>query len=397
MALTDTALKALKPTGRPTKHSDGGGLHVLVTPQGSKLWRLSYRFEGKQQTMALGAYPAVSLADARREREGVKALLAKGVNPAQHAKLERMAKQASNAVTFKVVAEEYLRKIAKEGKADATQNKKAWLLGLAMKDIGSRPIRDITAAEILVPLRRIEAKGNYETARRVRSTVGQIFRYAIATARTDNDPTFGLKGALTAPTVSHRAALTDKKAFGGLLRAIWAYEGMPETRLALQLMALLYPRPGELRQAQWSEIDFEKASWTLPASRMKMRREHRKPLSKQALAILEELRLLTGHGKFLFPAVTSPLRTMSENTMNSALRRMGFTQQEATSHGFRASASSLLNESGKWSPDAIEAELAHVGADEIRKAYHRALYWEERVKMADWWAEETNIWRETTG
>ncbi|TRL35042.1 tyrosine-type recombinase/integrase [Rhizobium straminoryzae] len=397
MALTDTALKALKPTGRPTKHSDGGGLHVLVTPQGSKLWRLSYRFEGKQQTMALGAYPAVSLANARREREGVKALLAKGVNPAQHAKLERIAKQASNAVTFKVVAEEYLRKIAKEGKADATQSKKAWLLDLAMGDIGSRPIRDITAAEILVPLRRIEAKGNYETARRVRSTVGQIFRYAIATARTDNDPTFGLKGALTAPTVSHRAAVTDKKAFGGLLRAIWAYEGMPETRMALQLMVLLYPRPGELRQAQWSEIDFEKAIWTLPASRMKMRREHRKPLSQPALAILEELRSLTGHGKFLFPAVTLPMRTMSENTMNSALRRMGFTQQEATSHGFRASASSLLNESGKWSPDAIEAELAHMGADEVRKAYHRALYWEERVKMADWWAEETNIWRETTG
>ncbi|WP_377291522.1 tyrosine-type recombinase/integrase [Rhizobium sp. SG2393] len=397
MALTDTALKALKPTERPTKHSDGGGLHVLVSPHGSKLWRLSYRFDGKQQTMALGAYPAVSLADARRQRESVKELLAKGVNPAQHAKLERIAKQASNAVTFKVVAEEYLRKIAKEGKADATQNKKEWLLGLAMADIGARPVRDITAAEVLVPLRRIEAKGNYETARRVRSAIGQVFRYAIATARTENDPTFGLKGALTAPTVAHRAAVTDKRAFGGLLRAIWAYEGMPETRMALQLMALLYPRPGELRQAQWSEIDFGKSIWTLPAVRMKMRREHRKPLSKQALSILEDLRALTGHGKFLFPAVTSPMRTMSENTMNSALRRMGFSQQEATSHGFRASASSLLNESGKWSPDAIEAELAHVGADEVRKAYHRALYWDERVKMAEWWADETRLLRENTG
>tara|TARA_R110002020_G_scaffold126738_4_gene284601 strand:- start:10802 stop:12046 length:1245 start_codon:yes stop_codon:yes gene_type:complete len=397
MALTDTALKALKPTEKPTKHSDGGGLHVLLSPKGSKLWRLSYRFDGKQQTMALGSYPAVTLADARRQRENVKALLAKGINPSQHAKLERIAKRSSNAVTFKAVAEEYLEKIAKEGKADATQSKKEWLLGLAMPSIGARPISEITAAEILVPLRRIEAKGNYETARRVRSSVGQIFRYAIATARTDNDPTFGLKGALTAPVVSHRAAITDKKTFGGLLRAIWAYEGMPETRLALQMMALLYPRPGELRQATWSEIDFDKAIWTLPASRMKMRREHRKPLSAQALALLKELRTLTGDGKLLFPAVTSRTRTMSENTMNSALRRMGFSQQEATSHGFRASASSLLNESGKWSPDAIEAELAHVGADEVRKAYHRALYWDERVKMAEWWAEETRLWRENTG
>lgn len=388
MALTDTAIKALKPTNRPTKHSDSGGLFLLVNPAGSKLWRLAYRYDGKQKGLTFGSYPAVSLADARRKRDEAKALLAKSIDPSQHSKLERITRQASNADTFKAVADEYLVKIEKEGKADTTRGKKEWLLGLAMPDIGSRPISEITAAEILVPLRRIEAKGNYETARRVRSTIGQIFRYAIATARTENDPTFGLKGALTAPTVSHRAAITDKKAFGGLLRAIWTYEGMPETRMALQLMALLYPRPGELRQAEWSEFDFEKTTWMIPASRMKMRREHRKPLSAQALAILKDLQALTGHGKFLFPAITSSTRTMSENTMNSALRRMGFTQEEATSHGFRASASSLLNESGKWSPDAIEAELAHVGADEVRKAYHRALYWEERVKMTDWWAIE---------
>lgn len=388
MALTDTALRALKPTDRPTKHSDAGGLHVLLTPQGSKLWRLSYRFDGKQKTMALGAYPAVSLADARRLRDDAKALLAKAIDPSQHTKLERINRQAINAVTFKTVADEYLAKIAKEGRADTTQNKKQWLLSLAMPDIGSRPVSKITAAEILVPLRKIEAKGNYETARRVRSTIGQIFRYAIATARTDNDPTFGLKGALTTPTVTHRAAITNMKSFGGLLRAIWAYEGMPETRMALQLMAILYPRPGELRQATWTEIDFEKAIWTIPASRMKMRREHRKPLPAQAISILEDLHKFTGDGNYLFPAVTSRARTMSENTMNSALRRMGFTQEEATSHGFRASASSLLNESGRWSPDAIEAELAHVGADEVRKAYHRALYWEERVKMAAWWASQ---------
>lgn len=387
MPLTDTRLKGLKPKEKPTKHSDGGGLHVLMTPTGSKLWRLSYRLDGKQQTMALGSYPAVTLAEARKQREQVKSLLAKGINPSHHAKLEQINRQSSNATTFKVVAEQFLEKLTKEEIAETTRKKKEWLLSLAMPDIGARPISEITAAEVLVPLRRIEGKGNYETARRVRSTVGQIFRFAISSALATNDPTFGLKGALISPTVIHRAAITKSKAFGGLLRSIWDYEGMPETRIALQLMAFLYPRPGELRQAEWSEIDFDKATWTLPAERMKMRREHRKPLSKHALAILAELRELTGHGRLMFPAVTSPKRTMSENTMNSALRRMGYSQEEATSHGFRASASTLLNESGKWSPDAIEAELAHFGADEVRKAYHRALYWVERVKMPNWWAE----------
>jgi len=388
MALTDTALKALKPTEKPTKHSDGGGLHILLSPQGSKLWRLSYRFDGKQQTMALGSYPAVTLADARRLRDNAKALLAKGINPSQQAKLERITRQASNAVTFKSVADEFLQKIGKEGKAEATRRKKEWLLGLAMTDIGSRPISEISAAEILVPLRRIEAKGNYETARRTRAAIGQVFRYAIATARIDNDPTFGLKGALTAPTVTHRAAITERKAFGGLLRALWHYEGAPETRTALQLMAILYPRPGELRFAEWKEFNFDTATWTIPAARMKMRREHRKPLPPLVVELLEGLKALTGNGRLLFPAMTSRERPMSENTMNSALRRMGFTQQEATSHGFRATASTLLNESGLWSADAIEAELAHMGADEVRRAYHRALYWDERVKMAAWWSEE---------
>ena len=388
MALTDTALKALKPTEKPTKHSDGGGLHILLSPQGSKLWRLSYRFDGKQQTMALGSYPAVTLADARRLRDNAKALLAKGINPSQQAKLERITRQASNAVTFKSVADEFLQKIEKEGKAEATRRKKEWLLSLAMTDIGSRPISEINATEILVPLRRIEAKGNYETARRTRAAIGQIFRYAIATARIDNDPTFGLKGALTAPTVTHRAAITERKAFGGLLRAIWHYEGAPETRTALQLMAILYPRPGELRFAEWKEFNFDTATWMIPATRMKMRREHRKPLPPLAIDLLDGLKTLTGNGRLLFPAMTSRERPMSENTMNSALRRMGFTQDEATSHGFRATASTLLNESGLWSADAIEAELAHMGADEVRRAYHRALYWDERVKMAAWWSEE---------
>ena len=388
MALTDTAIKALKPSGKPTKHSDSGGLHVLLTSQGSKLWRLSYRFGDKQKTMALGAYPAISLADARRQRDNAKVLLARGIDPGHNLKMEKVAKRTSNALTFGLIADEFLAKCRNEGMAETTLNKKRWLIDLPASDLGHRPIAEISAAEILVPLRKIESKGNYETARRVRSTIGQVFRYAIATARADNDPTFGLKGALTAPVVTHRAAITTAKAFGGLLRSVWSYEGNPETRIALQLMALLYPRPGELRQANWSEFDLQRGIWTIPASRMKMRREHRKPLPDLAVTLLKELHALTGDCRFVFPAIHTRLRTMSENTMNSALRRLGFSQSEATSHGFRASASTLLNESGKWSPDAIEAELAHVGADEVRKAYHRALYWDERVRMADWWAAE---------
>ncbi|TIX83670.1 MAG: DUF4102 domain-containing protein [Mesorhizobium sp.] len=394
MPLTDTLIRSLKPAQTPTKHSDGGGLHVLVSAQGSKLWRLAYRCDGKQKTLALGAYPAVSLAEARQKRDGAKKLLASGVDPARQAKTDKLHRLASSASTFDAVADEFLAKMARESRADATLTKKRWLIGIARADLGSRPIAEISAAEILVPLRQVEGQGNYETARRLRATIGQVFRYAIATSRASNDPTFGLKGALTTPIVTHRAAFTDRTGFGGLLRAIWGYKGAPATRAALQLMALLYPRPGELRQAEWSEFDLDKNVWTIPAARTKMRREHRKSLPAQAVEILRELSALTGHGRLAFPSVQSTLRPLSENTLNAALRRLGFTKGEVTAHGFRASASTLLNESGLWSADAIEAELAHVGADEVRRAYHRALYWDDRVKMAAWWADELQIMRE---
>jgi integrase len=393
--LTDTKIKALKPADRPTKHSDGEGLHILMPPTGGKLWRLSYRFSGKQKTLALGAYPYVSLADARLKRVAAKKLLASGIDPSQQAKLDKINKLLTGANTFNVIADEVLLKAERENKADATVVKKRWLLNLARPDIGYRPIAEISAMEILVPLRKVEAKGNYETARRLRATIGQVFRYAIATARAENDPTFGLKGALTTPTVTHLPALTDKKAFAGLLRAIWDYQGAPETRAALQLMALLYPRPGELRQAEWVEFDLEKAVWTIPSNRSKMRREHKKPLPSTAVDLLRGLFKLTGYRRLVFPSIQSPLRPMSENTLNGALRRLGFSRDEATAHGFRSTASTLLNESGKWLPDAIEAELGHVGADEVRRAYHRATYWEARKRMADWWAREIANMRDT--
>jgi integrase len=393
MPLTDTRIRSLKATPNPTKHSDGGGLHLLISPQGSKLWRLAYRFGGKQKTLALGIYPTVTLSDARQKRDGAKRLLASGIDPSQQAKLDKISRRQLSLNTFNAVADEFLHKAEREGKAAATLAKKRWLIGLARPDLGHRPIAEISAAEVLVPLRKVEAQGNYETARRLRAAIGQVFRYAIAAARAANDPTFGLKGALTAPVVTHRPALTNRAAFGGLLRAIWDYQGMPETRGALQLMALLYPRPGELRQAEWSEFDLDKAIWTVPASRTKMRREHRKPLPRAALAILRDLHEITGGGRLIFPSVQSRSRPMSENTLNGALRRLGFSHSEATAHGFRATASTLLNESGIWLPDAIEAELGHVGADEVRRAYHRTAYWDDRVRMAEWWASEIEALR----
>lgn len=393
MALTDTAIKNLKPQNAARKYSDGGGLHLLVSPTGSKLWRLAYRFNGKQKLLAFGAYPSITLADARRRREDAKTLLATGTDPSEQIKAARQNQRVSAANTFGAIAEELLAKFEREGRAKTTMAKKQWLIGLVSSAIGSRPIAEITAAEILEPLRAIEAEGNYETARRARSTVGQVFRYAIATSRAENDPTGALRGALITPTVTHRAAITKRDAFGGLLRAIWAYEGTPETKAALQLMALLYPRPGELRMAHWVEFDLDAGKWTIPAARTKMRREHVKPLSKQAVMLLLELHRHTGDGSLVFPSIKSRKQPISENTLNGALRRLGFTTDEMTSHGFRASASTLLNESKKWPADAIEAELAHVGADQVRRAYHRALYWDDRVKMAQAWADDIDALR----
>ena len=389
MPLNDLQLRQLKPADRPYRKSDGGGLFVEVRPNGSKLWRMAYRFEGAQKLMALGSYPETTLARAREKRADAKALLQDGIDPMAKAKAEKAEQAALNEHTFSNIAAELIEKLRREGKADTTLKKKQWLLDMANADFGSKPILDVNAPAILKTLRKVEAKGNYETAKRLRSTIGQVFRYAIATARANNEPTYALRGALVAPKVSHMAAATDRSEFAQIVRAIWAYDsGSPSTRAALKLMALLYTRPGELRLALWEEFDLEKAIWTIPAERMKMRKEHVKPLPAMAVEILRVLQTETGSNYRAFPSSIARDKPISENTLNQALRRMGFEKDQHTSHGFRASASSLLNESGLWNEDAIEAELAHVGADQVRRAYHRARYWEERVKMADWWASE---------
>lgn len=387
MPLTDLKLRQLKPAATPIRQSDGGGLFIEVRPGGSRLWRLAYRFGGKQKLLALGSYPETPLARARQLRQDARSQLQAGRDPAAEAKAAAEAERALTKDTFSVLAEELLAKQEREGKAAATLDKKRWLIGLAAIDLGNRPIRSITAAEILKPLQRAEASGTYETARRMRAVIGQVFRYAIATARADTDPTFGLRGALVTPKVSHRAAVTEQSGFAGLVRAVWSYQGAIETQAALKLLVLLYPRPGELRLASWDEFDLKRAIWTIPADRTKMRREHVKPLPQAAVDILEDLRAHTGNYPFVFPSQLSPGKPISENTLNGALRRMDIQKSEHTSHGFRASASSLLNESGLWNRDAIEAELAHVGSDQVRRAYHRAAYWHERVRMTQWWAK----------
>ncbi|MEP1441603.1 MAG: integrase arm-type DNA-binding domain-containing protein [Hyphomicrobiales bacterium] len=391
MALTDTKIRNLKAGDKATKYSDGSGLYLEVTKKGAKLWRMAYRYAGKQKTLYIGNYPAITLADARMRRDAAKRKLANDVDPSDDVRKAKIQKKLKAENTFGAIVGEFLAKCSNEGKSEKTLKKKRWLLHQVQSSLFHRPVGEITAAEILVPLREVEAKGNYESARRLRAEIGQVFRYAIATARAENDPTFGLRGALITPVVSHRAAFTERKDFAGLLKSVWSYEGMPETIAGLKLMAYLYPRPGELRQAEWSEFDLEAKTWSIPVERMKMRRPHKKPLPDAAVEVLRELHTLTGHRDLVFPSYQSPRRPMSENTLNHALRRMGYDKTQVTAHGFRASASSLLNESGKWNPDAIEAELAHVGADEVRKAYHRSTYWEERVKMAEWWANEIMI------
>jgi integrase len=394
MALTDMAIRTAKPGARIVKLSDGGGLQLWITPDGAKRWRLAYRFAGGQKTLAIGVYPATGLRDARAAREEAKRLLGDAQDPSLAKKLAKAARVTASANTFEAIARELLDKKRREAKAEGTLAQLEWRLSLARPAIGARAIAEITAPEILGVLRSVESRGRHETARRLRATIGEVFRYAVATGRVNADPTTTLKGALTAPTVQHRAAIITPTAFGALLRAIETYEGAPETRAALELAALTFVRPGELRAAEWAEIDLDAGVWSIPAEKMKMKRPHRVPLAPRAIAVLRELQAITGHGKFLFPSLRSAARCMSENTINAALRRLGFTKDEMTGHGFRSAASSMLNESGLWNADAIERQLAHVDNDNVRRAYARADFWDERVRMMTWWAEHCDKLRQ---
>ncbi|HML44655.1 MAG TPA: integrase arm-type DNA-binding domain-containing protein [Hyphomicrobium zavarzinii] len=387
MPLTDAAIRNAKPTDQPYKLADERGLFLLVNPTGSRLWRFKYRVAGKEKMLAIGAYPDVSLALARKRRDEAREALAAGRDPSEEKKAAKAEERAITDRAFSTVAAELVEKLKAEGLDPETIQRIEWMLKLVEPDLGTKRVDQITAPAVLAALKKIEARGKRSTALRTRSTVSRVFRFAMATARATTDPTIALAGALTAPVVKHRPAIVDPKQLGGLMRAVWSYEGQPETGACLKLLAYLVPRPGELRQARWDEFDLDKAVWVIPAARTKMRREHRVPLPRQAVEVLRAHADVVRTSALVFPSTRSADRPISENTTNAALRRLGYAQDEATSHGFRASFSTIANEAGVWNPDAIERHLAHVEENKIRRAYARGEHWEERVRMAQWWAD----------
>ncbi len=393
MPLSAIAAARAKPRDKAYKLADEKGMFLLVCPNGSRYWRMNYRYDGKHRTLALGVFPEVDLAEARELRTEARRLLRAGQDPFTHRKVMRARRALEAACTFRAVAEEWLEKREREGLAAITLGKVRWLLGFAYPVIGERPIAEITSFELLQVLRLVETGGRHESARRLRSVCGRVFRYAIATCRAQHDISANLRDALTIPRVTHHAAITDPVEVGELLRAIDSYDRYDVTRMALQLAPHVFVRPGELRHAEWGEFDFDKAVWSIPAEKTKMRRPHRVPLTRQSLAILAELKAVTGKWPHAFPGYHDLRRPMSEIAMSQALKRLGYPGDRMTPHGFRAMASTLLNEMGKWHPDAIERQLGHIEANEVRRAYARGQYWDERVRMMQEWSDYLDILR----
>ena len=386
MPISDTAARNAKPESKPKKLFDSGGLFLLVQPTGGKLWRLKYRIDGKEKLLALGAYPDVSLKDARKRRDEARNLLADGIDPGAQRKTEKAQRKAEAANSFENVARAWLAH-----RADAWVERTRTLIWAsleryALPALGSKPIAEIQPADVRAVVQAIEAAGATETAGRVFQRVRSIFRYAVAHDLVKTDPTYPLKPAeiFKPRKVAHRAALAEKDV-PAFLRQLGQYEGDPTTRHALELLMLTAVRPGELRGARWDEFDTERALWRIPAERMKMKTEHLVPLSTQALKVLDTIKPLTGSDVLVFPSPYYPGKALSENTFNSALARMGY-KGIATAHGFRALFSTVANEHG-WRADVIERQLAHEERDDVRGAYNRAQYLTERTQLVQWWAD----------
>jgi integrase len=386
MALTDTGIKALKPGAKAFKAYDGKGLYLVIAQSGGKLWRYKYRHLDKEKLLTLGAYPETSLAEARVKRDAAAKQVSAGSDPSHTRKMDKIAASISAGNTFADVAADYIKtKLA--FRSDSTRTKARWLLA-NLSPLHRRPIAEIVPAELLTVLRRIEATGRLDTAKATRAFASRVFLYGVATVRCEGNPAALLLGALSNPVVKHRAAILEPLALGAFLRAVDCYAGTPTVKLAMQILPHVALRPSELRMALWQEIDWDEAIWHVPAERTKLRRPHAVPLSAQVLALLRELEALTGAGQaaYLFPALAKHNRPMSENTLNQAYRRMDYGADVVTAHGFRATFSTLANESGKWQPDAIERALAHGDSNAVRGAYSRGVYWQERVLMAAWWS-----------
>lgn len=384
MALTDTAIRNAKPKEKPYKLADGGGLHVLVTREGSKLWRLKYRVGGIEKLLSFGKYPQVTLQEAREKVLEAKRDLRTGIDPSHAKKAQKGS--ASGADSFETIAREWFEKFSPTWTPSHGERIIRRLERDIFPWIGKRAVKEITAPELLSALRRIESRGAVETAHRASQNCGQVLRYAIATGRAERDPSQDLRGAIPPTKAKHHASITDPKEIGVLLRAIDSYKGGLIVRAAFRLAPLVFLRPGELRRMEWGEIDFHKKEIHIPGSKMKMKEKHIVPLSRQALEILEEIRPVTGEGKYVFPSPRSWDRPMSENAILVALRTLGYTNDQMTGHGFRSMASTLLNEQG-WNRDAIERQLAHAERDEIRAAYNYAQHLPERRRMMQGWAD----------
>lgn len=384
--LSEFKISKAKKREKPYKLSDGGGLFLLVKPNGSKLWQQKYRFADKERLLSHGPYPDVSLAKARRKRDEARELIADGKDPGVQKQLDQIAAERSARMTFKLVAEEYIDSLVARELAPATIRKQRWYLLDLAKPLHKRPISEVTPAEVLYLLKSIEKSGRRETARKMRTAMSAVFRLAVVTMRADTDPTVALKGALVPPKVVGRAAITDEKQFGALLRSFEDFSGWPVIVDAMKFQILTMTRPGEVRGAQKSEIDRDRRTWTIPADRMKMRREHKIPLSKQAMAIVEANWPLIDGVELLFPSLVSNRKWLSENAFNSALRRMGYGKEEVTAHGFRVTASTILNSRG-YEPDVVEAALAHQDTNAIRRTYNRSTYWKQRVELMQEWAD----------
>ena len=392
MPLTDTAVRSVKPRDKTLRMFDSGGLYLEVTPTGSKWWRWKYRYGGKEKRLSLGVYPDVSLKLARSKRDAVRQQLAAGIDPGEARRAEKIAQ--AGAESFEAIAREWHAKFSPGWVASHSDRILRRLEGDLFPWLGKRPIAEIKAPELLIVLRRIEGRGALESAHRAMQNCGQVFRYAVATGRAERDPTGDLRGALPPPKERHHASIIDPKRIGELLRAIDSYEGFFATKCALRLAPLVFVRPGELRRAEWCEINLDKAEWRIPAERMKMREQHIVPLARQAVEVLRELAPLTNVAipakpsapRYVFPGARSRERPMSENAVLAALRRMGYTKDEMTGHGFRSMASTLLHEQG-WEHQAIERQLAHAERNAVSAAYNFAEHLPERRKMMQAWAD----------
>jgi integrase len=384
--LSEFKIRKAKPAAKPYKLYDGFGLFLLVNPSGSKLWRQRYRYLGRENLLTHGAYPLITLAKARQRRDEVRRQLAEGNDPAAKRKMERIAAETLARTTFKLVAEEHVQSLEERGLAPATVRKARWYLLDLASPIHKRPIGEINAAELLYLLKSIERSGRRETAKKMRSAISAVFRLAVVTLRANSDPTSILRNALTPPRVVGRAAITDEQRFGEMLRSFEEYTGWPVIVAAMKFQILTLTRPGETRGAKKREFDIQRQIWTVPPERMKMRREHQVPLSRQAMEIVKAQWPAIDGVELLFPSLVSSRKWLSENAFNSALRRMGYAKDEVTAHGFRVTASTILNSRG-YDPDVVEAALAHQDRNAIRRTYNRATYWEQRVNLMQNWAD----------